>query len=108
VGGHNISSIRHPLSGAIGLLSSFLDMPAVPQGGDYYVPKVAGPNDGASVRMVVSPGGEEEGIMTMPCGQSGHPLSPHYRDQHTAWFEGRKDPFLPGKTRHTLTLLPLT
>jgi penicillin amidase len=56
--------------------------------------------------MVVSPGHEEDGIMEMPTGQSGHPLSPFYATSHDAWVNGEATPFLPGPTRHTLTLAP--
>jgi penicillin G amidase len=56
--------------------------------------------------MVVSPGLEAEGIFHMPGGQSGHPLSPHYRNAHKAWVEGEATLFLPGPARHTLVLLP--
>jgi penicillin amidase len=56
--------------------------------------------------MVVSPGNEREGIMHMPTGQSGHPLSPFYRNSHDAWARGEPTPFLPGPTRYTLTLAP--
>ena len=62
--------------------------------------------NGASERMVVSPGNEREGIMQMPTGQSGHPLSPYYRNSHAAWASGEPTPFLPGPTRCTLTLAP--
>jgi penicillin amidase len=42
----------------------------------------------------------------MPGGQSGHPLSPHYADQHRAWVNGTPLPFLPGAPVARLTLLP--
>ena len=38
-------------------------------------------------------------LLHMPCGQSGHPLSPHYRDEHASWAEGKPEPFLPGESR---------
>jgi penicillin amidase len=60
----------------------------------------------ATLRMAVSPGHEHEGIFHMPAGQSGHFLSPHYRDMQRDWVEGRPTPFLPGRTVETLTLLP--
>jgi penicillin G amidase len=44
---------------------------------------------GASERMVVSPGHEADAILHLPGGRSGHPLSPHYRDQYRDWLEGR-------------------
>ena len=46
------------------------------------------------------------GIFQMPVGQSGHPLSPYYRNGHAAWEEGRPTPFLPGRTVHRLALTP--
>jgi penicillin amidase len=56
--------------------------------------------------MIVSPGREATGIMHMPTGQSGHPLSPFYANSHEAWVTGKATPFLPGPTAHTLTLTP--
>jgi penicillin amidase len=54
----------------------------------------------------VSPGRESEGILHIPTGQSGHPLSPHYADQYRAWLLGEATPFLPGTTVTTLALTP--
>ena len=102
----NVSRVQHPLGAAIPLLSRWLDMSPRPLPGDANMPRVQLPWAGASQRMVVSPGREEEGYFHMPGGQSGHPLSPHYRDGHEAWASGRPTPFLPGETVHTLRLLP--
>jgi len=73
--------------------------------GDYYVPRLAVPNEGASIRLIVSPGHEQHGIFNMPCGQSGHPLSNFYRDQHKFWLKGKPAPLLPGEKKYTLTLI---
>jgi penicillin amidase len=70
------------------------------------MPRVQYPAAGASQRMAVSPGAESQGYFHMPCGQSGHPLSPHYRDAQAAWADGRMTPFLPGRPLHTLVLRP--
>lgn len=102
----NITAYRHPLSAAVPFLGLLLDMPRDDVPGDLYTPRVASGAVGASERMVVSPGRESEGIMQMPTGQSGHPLSPFYGNSHQAWVEGRATPFLPGATLHTLTLTP--
>jgi penicillin amidase len=56
--------------------------------------------------MAVSPGHENEGILQIPTGQSGHPLSPHYGDEYRAWLNGVATPFLPGPVVSTLTLSP--
>jgi penicillin amidase len=102
----NTSTIRHPLSQAIPFAGRFLDMPRVPLPGDEHMPRFQAPSAGASERMVVSPGRESEGIFEMPCGQSGHPLSPFYRAGHLAWVRGEPTPFLPGPAEHVLTLVP--
>ena len=102
----NTASIRHPLSRALPALSNWLDMPAEPLNGDVDLPKAQGPAFGASQRFSVSPGDEENGLMHMPTGQSGHPLSEFYRKGHEEWVHGRPSPFLPGETQHTLQLIP--
>lgn len=102
----NTASIRHPLSLAIPGVGRWLDMPRQPLPGDSHMPRVQRPSQGASMRMVVSPGREEQGIFHMPGSQSGHPMSSHYRDGHKAWISGEPTPFLPGKVVHTLRLTP--
>ncbi len=109
-GARNTTDIDHPFSRDVPKLLRWwleLDMPheALP-GSSGHMPRVQMPSAGASQRMAVSPGREAEGYLHMPCGQSGHPLSPHYRDGHAAWAEGRPTPLLPGATVHTLTLRP--
>lgn len=103
----NTARITHPLSKALPVLASVLDMPpvAVP-GGREDMPRVQGPDYGASERFSVSPGHETEGYFHMPGGQSGHPLSPFYRGDFNAWARGLPAPFLPGAALHTLTLVP--
>jgi penicillin amidase len=104
-GRRNTARIRHPFSLAMpAFLTGWLNMPATPLPGDNDMPRVQNTSDGASMRMVVSPGREAEGIFHMPGGQSGHPLSPYYRAGHSAWERGEPTPFLPGKTEHRLEL----
>ena len=102
----NTASICHPLAGAIPLGRRLLCMPAVPLPGDSNLPRVQGPSFGASQRMVVAPGHEADGILHMPGGQSGHPLSPFWGAGHEDWVHGRPTPFPPGPGRHVLLLRP--
>ena len=81
-------------------------MPREPLAGDGAMPRVQSPSFGASERMVVSPGHEEDGIVHMPGGASGHPLSPFWGAGHAAWVRGDATPFLPGTAAHTLSLRP--
>ena len=102
----NRALIAHPLGNALPLFGSYLRLPPQPLPGDVYTPRAHSPRAGPSERMIVSPGREHEGVMHMTGGQSGHPLSPHYADQHRAWIEGGALPFLPGAAVHQLTLMP--
>ncbi|KPK81285.1 MAG: hypothetical protein AMS25_06835 [Gemmatimonas sp. SM23_52] len=54
---------------------------------------------GASWRMVVELGPELRAWSIYPGGQSGHPLSPRYRDRVEKWVAGELDPVLFPRTR---------
>jgi penicillin amidase len=105
-GKQNTLSIDHPLSSALPFFGSLINMPQVPVSGDFWVPKVMGPSVGASQRMVVAPGKENEAIFHAPAGQSGHPLSGNYRDGHEEWLKGTPSPILPGKPQSQLVFIP--
>ncbi|MCD0259335.1 penicillin acylase family protein [Xanthomonas melonis] len=105
-GERNTAAICHPIARALPLVQRWLCMPPDQLPGDRDMPRVQGPAFGASERMVVSPGHEQDGIVHMPGGQSGHPLSPFWGAGHDDWVHGRPTPFLPTATRHTLQLQP--
>ncbi|HEY1130625.1 MAG TPA: penicillin acylase family protein [Roseateles sp.] len=105
-GADNTTSMRHPLSAALPALSGWLDQASQGMAGDSHMPRVHNHGHGQSERMVVSPGHEERGILVIPGGQSGHPMSPFYRGDHAAWLAGEPLPFLPGTTQHRLVLRP--
>ncbi|WP_123770528.1 penicillin acylase family protein [Vulcaniibacterium tengchongense] len=106
-GERNTAAICHPLAAALpGFARGLLCMPAEPLPGDTHMPRVQRPDFGASERMVVAPGHEADGIVHMPGGQSGHPLSPFWGAGHRDWAQGRPTPFLPGQPRHELRLRP--
>ncbi|MEJ6005684.1 penicillin acylase family protein [Paucibacter sp. AS339] len=105
-GQHNRSHIQHVLSKAIPALGWLLDMPSQPQSGDSNLPHVAHPDFGQSQRMVVSPGHEEQATLSMPGGQSGHPLSPFYGAGHADWAQGKGTALLAGPPRHQISVRP--
>lgn len=105
-GERNVLRMTHPVVGGLPVIGGWFAMPADPLPGDVDMPRVQGPDFGASERFVVSPGREEEGIFHMPGGQSANPLSPHFGDGHAAWARGEPTPFLPGSAVSTLTLKP--
>ncbi len=103
-GRENTLSMKHPLSSAIPFAARWLDMPAVPMSGDAAMPRVQGPSFGASERLVVSPGREADGLIQLPGGPVGHPLSPFYGAGHEAWVKGEARRLLPGMAQHVLVL----
>lgn len=99
--------MQHPFARFLpGFLADMISMPRDPQAGDSALPRVARPAHGASLRLVVAPGQEADGILHLPGGQSGNPLSPFYRAGHEAWLQGDPTPFLPGPPVHQLQLVP--
>jgi penicillin amidase len=106
-GRENRVAIAHPLGDAIPLPGGWLGMPDEPLPGCSHCVRVAVPGFGASARMVVSPGHEDRAILHMPAGQSGHPLSDHYRDQQDAWLKGLPTTMRAGKGLSRLQLNPV-
>lgn len=98
--------IAHPFSRALPWLRGLLDMPVKAIPGCVHCVRMASLEGGASERLVVAPGHEEDAIFHMPAGQSGHPLSAHYRDQQKNWVEGIASPLLAGETEHRIRFRP--
>lgn len=105
-GERNTATIAHPISMAVPQLRPWLAAPPDQLPGDGHMPRVAGPKFGQSERFTVTPGKEEQGVFSMPGGQSGHPLSPYFLSGHGDWAQGKALPLLPGPPRHTLTFTP--
>ena len=102
----NPSRIQHVLSRAIPALGPWLDMAQEPMDGDANLPQVMQQRHGQSQRLVVAPGREAEGLLSMPGGQSGHPLSPYYGAGHADFMRARPTPLLAGPARHQLEARP--
>ncbi len=102
----NQVKIQHPLTLGAPFLSAWLNMPTVKMPGDHHMPRVQSSAFGASQRMVVSPGFEQDGFFHMATGQSGHPLSPYFDTGHNDWVKGNPSRFLPGPTEWELVLTP--
>ena len=102
----NATRIRHALSKSLPGMGWLLDMPRRELPGDSNMPRVQGPDFGASERFAVEPGYEQYGYFHMPGGQSDNPLSPFYGAGDADWANGKPTPFLPGAAKYTLTLAP--
>jgi len=105
-GDRNRLDMTHPLAAALGPLGSVLNVPATPMNGDENMPRVHTSDFGQSQRMAIAPGQETSSYLSMPGGQSGHPLSAYYRSLHQDWLDGVPTPFVPGAVVHELKLMP--
>jgi penicillin amidase len=98
-GGWRWERIRHAnITHLLGLRPlSALELPV--QGGPGNLnPSSGSGRHGASWRMVVELGPEVRAWSIYPGGQSGHPLSPRYRDRIEQWVAGELDPVLFPRT----------
>jgi len=102
----NNSGIKHPFSAFASWLGWLIDMPDEAVPGCRHCVRLAAPGGGASERLVVAPGREDNALFHMPAGQSGNPLSPFYRDQQPHWVRGTALALLAGEARHRLRLEP--
>ena len=112
------------LSHAIGVkrpLDRIFNIGPIPWGGDFSTVSQAGappldplgnPSAVASLRMAVDVGKWDESRFSLPGGQSGNPMSPHYDDQIDAWRLGLGIPMpwtedaVAAATRETVYLIP--
>ena len=77
----NVLDVAHPFAGSLGPLARLLRCRAAPLPGSMVSLRVAAPSYGAVLRMAVAPGAPENGVLELAGGQSGHFLSPQFRDQ---------------------------
>jgi penicillin amidase len=105
-GAANKTKIAHPFSTFLPFLGHLLDMPQAQGAGCDFCVRFASDSGGATERFVISPGHAADGILHMPGGQSGNPLSAHYGDQHPYWLNGLPIGFLSGEPEQTFRLEP--
>ena len=99
----------HPIGGRLPVLKKLFSLGPFEQAGTSYTVKQTTLTLGPSMRMVVDFGDLNAATLTLTTGESGHPLSRHYRDQFPNWLTGEGTPLsfaasAPGRER--LTLLP--
>ena len=106
---------RVPLLGGIFNLGPFEcpgDVNTVFQAGTVGDDPFGNPGVVPSMRMVLDVGDWDRSLFSLPGGQSGNPLSPHYRDLLPAWLNGAGVPIpwtpqaIKAGTVETLTLNP--
>jgi penicillin amidase len=87
-------TFNHPLSGSLPLVGPYLIVGPVPQAGTQTTVKQTTPNLGPSMRMVVDLSDFDKSVQNITLGESGQVLSPYYKDQFDAWYNGRSYPML--------------
>lgn len=106
-GEQNRLSMRHPMSAFIPGFAWLFDMPADELDGDRHMPLALRPEHGPVQRMVVRPGSEQAGLLSIPGGQASNPRVPYYGSGQQAWLEGAPVPLLAGESQYQLRLTPL-
>jgi len=105
-GESNVLDVAHPFAASLGPLARLLTLPHARLPGSMVSLRVAAPNYGAVLRMAVSPAAPERGVLELAGGQSGHFLSPHFRDLQQDWVDGTPTPFLAGEPTAQFLLTP--
>jgi len=102
----NVLNVEHPFAGSVGPFASRLRLPRAPLSGSMVSLRVAAPDYGAVLRMVVAPADPASGVLQLAGGQSGNFLSPTFRDLAPDWLDGTPTPFLAGEPVAELALTP--
>jgi penicillin amidase len=102
----NVLDVAHPFAGSLGPLKRALALPQAPLPGSMVSLRVAAPSYGAVLRMAVAPAAPQNGVLQLAGGQSGHFLSPQFRDQQQDWLDGTPTPFLAGEPAAQFALTP--
>lgn len=104
--------VQHPVFGAIPILKYFSGTGSHWQSGSGSTVKQVGSDFGPSERLTVDFSNFDHSTLNIVIGQSGHLLSPHYKDQFSAWYNDSsfQFPFTEGAVNaaaeHRLTLQP--
>ncbi len=108
-GEYNKLTIASPILRNIPLVSGYFQIGPAGASGSSTTVKQTSFRMGPSMRMVVDFGDPLGGLLNVPIGQSGHPLSGHFKDQWDAYSNARSFPlhFPAGwQTKAILTLAP--
>jgi penicillin amidase len=104
--------IQHPVLGQMPMLRWFSGTGKHSQSGSGSTVKQVGAGFGPSERMTVDFSNLDHSTLNIVVGQSGHLLSPHYKDQFAAWYGNTtfllpfSDTAVNAAAEHTLTLQP--
>ena len=111
-GGWHVVDVEHPLAGFLPLIGRAAGTGALPQSGDTTTVKQTGRAFGPSQRFTIDWSDIDAATENITLGESSDPLSPYYRDQWKAWYEGTTfalpftDAAVKSNTAHVIALMP--
>jgi penicillin amidase len=102
-------AINNLVLGSIPVIGQFFNIGPEPQSGHSWTVKQVSAVLGPSQRLVADLANWDQSLAVIPIGQSGHPLSPHYRDQWEDYYYGRQVrlPFNNVPAKAVLKIKPL-
>ncbi|WP_420236729.1 penicillin acylase family protein [Telmatobacter bradus] len=111
-GNWHVVDLEHPLAKMLPLIGPTAGTGALPLSGDTTTVKQVGRAFGPSQRFTMDWSNVDGSTENIVLGQSGNPLSPHFRDQWNTYYSGTTfalpftDAAVARQTRHTLVLKP--
>ena len=111
-GSWHVVDLEHPLSGLLPFVGRIAGTGPQPLSGDTVTVKQVGRAFGPSQRFTMDWSNIDGSTENIVLGESGNPLSPYFRDQWDAYYNGRTFalPFtaaaVAAQTQHTLRLVP--
>jgi penicillin amidase len=108
-GEYNKLVIANPIIRNVPWIAGYFQVGPLGMSGSSTTVKQTSPRVGPSMRLVVDFGDPQGGLLNLPIGQSGHPLSSHFKDQWESYSNAKSYPlhFPSGWTaKSTLQLTP--
>jgi len=107
-GQYNRLRITNPVEGQLPLIGKYFDIGPVPMSGSPTAIKQSSGHLGPSLRMIVDFSDLDQSLQNITVGESGQPLSKHYRDQWAAYYGATSFPMQFHKidAREVLTVKP--
>jgi penicillin amidase len=107
-GEYQALQIVNPVEGRLPLIGSYFNIGRVAMNGAPTTVKQYTRRLGPSLRMIVDLADLDHSFANLATGESGQPLSSHYKDQWDAYYAGRSFPMQYGKVdaKNVLTVKP--
>jgi penicillin amidase len=101
--------IPHPIGHPLPMIGKYFDIGPVEMSGSSTSVKQTSKRVGPSMRMNADLANWDNSLLNLPIGQSGHPLSRHYKDEWDAYYNGQSFPMQFDKVdvKDSLKLTPL-